>query len=178
MYTYFERLLDPLAPCDIVAPPRHTVAFIRHFLWPIRWLLVITLAVSGVAALSELSIYVFLGMLVDWMTETPASDFLEAHGLALLGMILVAFVVRPVAVLASRGLSTLALVPGIGNLVRWRNHRYVLRQSLSYFQNDFAGRIAQKVMQTGPNLREAVMNVIDGVWLLVIFLIAAVPAVD
>jgi ATP-binding cassette subfamily B multidrug efflux pump len=54
--------------------------------------------------------------------------------------------------------------------VRWQNYRYVLRQSLSFFQNDFAGRVAQKVMQTGHALREAVVNVVDGVWLLLIYL--------
>ena len=82
---------------------------------------------------------------VDWMTDTPPAEFLAEHALALTGMAVVALVLRPLAVLFSRGLSMVSLVPGIGNLVRWRNHRYVLRQSLSYFQNDFAGRIAQKV---------------------------------
>jgi ATP-binding cassette subfamily B multidrug efflux pump len=174
MYSFFERLLDPLAPAEVVTPPRQTGAFIRHFLEPIRGLLLATLVVSGVAALSELALYAFLGTLVDWMTITAREEFLAVHGAALIGMIVIAFVVRPVAVLLARGLATLALVPGLGNLVRWRNHRYVLRQSLAYFQNDFAGRIAQKVMQTGPNLREAVMNVVDGVWLLLVFLIGTV----
>ena len=48
-------------------------------------------------------------------------------------------------------------------MVRWRNYRYVLRQSLSFFQNDFSGRVAQKVMQTGPSLRETVTSLIDGI---------------
>ncbi len=171
MFTLFERLLDPLAPADIESPPQRTAAFIRHFLLPIRGLLLVTLLISGVAALSELALYAFLGTIVDWMTETDPQQFLATHGAALIGMAVVVLLVRPISVLAARGLATLTLVPGLGNLVRWRNHRYVLRQSVAYFQNDFAGRIAQKVMQTGPNLREAVLNVVDGIWLLVVFLI-------
>jgi len=170
MYGYFERLFDPLAPADVARPPDSTRAFFAHFLWPVKGLLLVTLAVAGVAALSELALYAFLGVLVQWMTESGPQTFLEAHGAALFAMAVVAIVIRPLAVIYSRGLINLALAPGLTNRVRWRNHRYVLRQSLSYFHDDFAGRIAQKVMQTGHALREAVINVIDGVWFLVIFL--------
>jgi len=78
--------------------------------------------------------------------------------------------VRPVSLFVTRCLITLTLTPGLSNTVRWRNHRYVVRQSLHYFQSDFAGRIAQKVMQTGNSYRETVINVLDGVWLLFIYL--------
>ncbi len=174
MYGFFERLFDPLAPAEIVRPPDNARGFFRHFLWPIKGLLLVILAISGLAALSELALYAFLGVLVDWMTETGRETFLEAHGWALVGMAVVALVIRPAAVILSRGLINLSLAPGLTNRVRWRNHRYVLRQSLTYFQNDFAGRIAQKVMQTGHALREAVINVIDGVWFLAIFLVGTV----
>ena len=172
MLAFFERLFDPLEPAPVVRPPERNGAFFLHFLWPVRGLLLAALVLSGIAALSETALYVFLGIIVDWMAETERGVFLDVHGPALIAMGIVAMVVRPVSVLLARGLITLALVPGLGNRVRWRNHRYVLRQSLAYFQNDFAGRIAQKVMQTGPSLREAVINVLDGVWFLVVFLIA------
>jgi ATP-binding cassette subfamily B multidrug efflux pump len=173
MYGFFERLFDPLAPAEIVRPPDRTRAFFWHFLLPIKGLLLAILAVSGVAALSELALYAFLGVVVEWMAESGPENFLETHGTALIAMAAVAVVIRPAAVILSRGLINLALVPGLTNRVRWRNHRYVLRQSLSYFQNDFAGRIAQKVMQTGHAVREAAINVIDGVWFLVIFLVGS-----
>ncbi len=171
MYGFFERLFDPLAPADIVRPPDSTGTFFKHFLWPIKGLLLAILAVSGLAALSELALYAFLGVIVEWMTESGPRSFLETHGAALIAMAVVAVIIRPAAVIFSRGLITLGLTPSLTNHVRWRNHRYVLRQSLSYFQNDFAGRIAQKVMQTGHAVREAVLNVIDGVWFLLIFLL-------
>ena len=82
----------------------------------------------------------------------------------------IVLVLRPVLALLQRGFNQLALVPGLTALVRWQNYRYVLRQSLTFFQNDFAGRIAQKVMQTGPSLRETVGAIIDGVWTLLVYL--------
>jgi len=170
MYAFFERLFDPLAPASIVQPPTGVRAFFEHYLLPIKGLLIVTLLISGVAAISDLALYAFLGVLVDWMTATSRARFLETHGTMLWAMGFVAIVVRPVSTLIARGLITLTLSPGLTNRVRWRNHRYVLRQSLAFFQNDFAGRVAQKVMQTGHALREAVINVIDGLWLLVIYL--------
>ena len=170
MYAFFERLFDPLAPAAIVQPPARVKAFFEHYLLPIKGLLTLTLLVSGIAAMADLALYAFLGVLVDWMASTEPEAFLETHGTMLWLMAFVALVVRPVATLVARGLITLTLSPGLTNRVRWRNHRYVLRQSLAFFQNDFAGRVAQKVMQTGNALREAVINVIDGVWLLVIYL--------
>ena len=116
-------------------------------------------------------LYVYLGDIVDWMGEGNPATFFEDHKAALIWMLVVAIIIRPISLLASRGLIMFSLAVGLGNRIRWHNHRYVLRQSLSYFQNDFAGRISQKVMQTGNSTREAVMSVIDGVWLLIVYLI-------
>ncbi|WP_422365831.1 ABC transporter ATP-binding protein [Pelagibius sp.] len=170
MYAFFERLFNPLAEAEIEQPPTTTRAFFVHFLAPIKGLLLVTLAVSGIAAVAEIALYAFLGKLVDWLTAGTPETFLQDHAWGLTAMAVVAVILRPVATLASRGLVNLSLVPGLTNRVRWLNHRYVLRQSLTYFHNDFAGRIAQKVLQTGHALREAVVNVIDGVWFLLIYL--------
>ena len=86
----------------------------------------------------------------------------------------VLLVVRPVFTIWSRGLVNLSIGPSLAALVRWRSYRYVLRQSLGFFQNDYAGRISQKVMQTGMALRESVVNVIDGVWYLIVYLLGTV----
>lgn len=171
MYAFFERLFNPLAPAAVERPPTLTRDFFIHFLSPVKGLLLATLLISGIAAAAEIALYAFLGTLVDWLTTGTPSTFLVDHGWGLVGMAVVAVLLRPVATLVSRGLINLSLAPGLTNRVRWLNHRYVLRQSLAYFQNDFAGRIAQKVLQTGQALREAVINVIDGVWFLLIYLI-------
>ncbi|MBX2886912.1 MAG: ABC transporter ATP-binding protein/permease [Granulosicoccus sp.] len=133
--------------------------------------MLITLLLAGVSAVTEIYLYLYLGRLLDWMGSTPREEFINLHGGQLVLMVLVVALLRPLSLLGSRAYINLALAPGIANATRWQNHRYVLRQSLGFFQNDFAGRVAQKIMQTGNALRESVINVIDGVWLMFIYLI-------
>ncbi|MGB0846273.1 MAG: ABC transporter ATP-binding protein [Thiolinea sp.] len=167
---FLTSLVKPADFGPIEQPPRDTLAFFKYYIYPIRYLLVVTLVVSGIATGTELLLYVYLGQIVDWMTSNEPEQFFEQYTPTLLMMLVVAMFIRPAALLAARGLITFALTVGWGNMIRWHNHRYVVRQSLTYFQNDFAGRIAQKVMQTGNSSREAVLNVVDGLWLLVIYL--------
>ena len=87
---------------------------------------------------------------------------------------LVVLLARPFFAIWSRALVNLSITPSLSSLVRWRSYRYVLRQSLGFFQDDYAGRISQKVMQTGMALRESVVNVIDGVWFLLVYLIGTI----
>ncbi|HPE58726.1 MAG TPA: ABC transporter ATP-binding protein [Thiolinea sp.] len=168
---YLAALLDPMAPEPVRRPPGQLRAFFLYYLWPIRGLLLWLFILSGVATGTEMLMYVYLGQLVDWMTSADPARFFTEHGWGLLAMLVVVGVVRPVALLWSRGIINFAIAVGLGNRVRWSNHRYVVRQSLGYFQNDFAGRIAQKVMQTGNSVREALLGVVDGVWLMVMYLI-------
>ncbi len=168
---FLASLVNPADFGPIEQPPRDTLAFFKYYIYPIRYLLLITLIISGIATGTELLLYVYLGQIVDWMSHNKPGQFFEQYTPALLMMLAVAMFIRPVALLMVRGLVTFALTVGWGNTIRWHNQRYVVRQSLTYFQNDFAGRIAQKVMQTGHSAREAVLNVVDGLWLLVVYLI-------
>lgn len=171
VFRFFESLVDPMEPRPASRPPMGTLAFFRFFLYPVRRVLLATLLISGVAALSELYVYIYLGRILDWMGSTEPGAFLDTHKVGLLWMAVVVLLVRPVAQLSSRAIINLALAPGITNATRWQNHRYVLRQSMTFFQNDFSGRIAQKVMQTGHAVRETVVNILDGAWTLVIYLV-------
>ena len=59
------------------------------------------------------------------------------------------------------------------NLIRWQTHRYVLRQSVSYFANDFAGRIASNIVQAAASLRDSVVQIIDALWFVTVFAFSA-----
>ena len=169
MLTRFEQVIEPLKDWPVRQPPESTLAFFRHFLSPFRGLLALTLVVSMVASLSEIALFAFLGTLVDRMTDSAPETFFAEHGAMLIAMSVVVLLVRPVAIILNRALVGLSIVPNLTSMVRWRNHRYVLRQSLTYFQNDFAGRIAQKVVQTSNALRETVISIVDGVWFLIVY---------
>ena len=170
MLDWFARLYDPFVAAPVERPPDRILAFARHFLAPNRGLLAAIVIVSLLSAIAEMALLVFLGIVVDWATVTPPDTFFSTHGWALAGMAFVILIVRPVATILSRGLTSIAFVPGLTALVRWRSYRYVLRQSLTFFQNDFAGRVAQKVLQSGPALRESVVNIIEGIFTLFIYL--------
>jgi len=167
---WFENLFDPFQKTQVEQPPERVLDFFRYFVAPVKWLVLAVLLVSLANTVTDMAMFVFLAWIVDWTSTTPPAEFFSTHGWALAGMAFVVLVVRPLIMLLQRGFNQLALVPGLTGLVRWQNYRYVLRQSLSFFQNDFAGRIAQKVMQTGPSLRETVGSVIDGVWTLLVYL--------
>jgi ATP-binding cassette subfamily B multidrug efflux pump len=168
--SWFENLFDPFVNTPVEQPPEGVLAFYRYFVKPVKWLVLAVLLVSLATTITEMMLFVFLGWIVDWTNATPPQEFFATHGWALAGMAVVILVVRPALALLSRGFSNLALVPSLTAMVRWQNYRYVLRQSLSFFQNDFAGRVAQKVMQTGPALRETVTGIIDGIWTLLVYL--------
>ena len=105
-----------------------------------------------------MALFVFLGWIVDWATATPPEEFFATTAGRSPAWRSSSWSCGRCSRSCSRGFNNLALVPSLTAMVRWQNYRYVLRQSLSFFQNDFAGRIAQKVMQTGPALRETVTS--------------------
>jgi ATP-binding cassette subfamily B multidrug efflux pump len=169
-YAGLERWLDPLAPAPVEQPPRLLLDVYKHFLKPVRGLIAVTLFISLLASITELALFGFLGSLVDRMAASSPERFLADNARLLAFMGFVVLVLRPATAILSRGLVNLSIAPNLSTLVRWRNYRYVLRQSLGFFQNDYAGRISQKVMQTGMAVRESVVNVVDGVWYLFVYL--------
>ena len=197
MYAFIERLIDPIvAGGPDERPPTGTARFFARYVSPVGGVVAAALVLGAIAAVAELWMYAYLGRILDWMTAwsqggqggvpagapgvdgpapaLPREGFLAAHGAELLWMAFVVGIVRPVTMLGSRALINLAIAPGLANATRWQNHRYVLRQSLGFFQNDFAGRISQKVLSTGHALREAVVNVLDGISLLVVYVVGIV----
>jgi len=145
VYRFFEQLIDPLrAPLDD-EPPELTRAFFWHYLVPVWPVIAMAMALTGIAAVAEVLMFQFLGQLLDWMANSEPQNFLSEHGWGLLFMVIVTAVIRPIALLATRATMSFALTPGISNRTRLLNHRYVLRQSMKYFQNDFAGRIGRGV---------------------------------
>ncbi|MBO7942569.1 ABC transporter ATP-binding protein, partial [Streptomyces sp. S9] len=126
------------------------------------------------AAIVEVIMFDYLGKVVDLVNTTPASELFATHGEQLLWMAVVMLVARPVCLGLHDLLLNQAVHPNMTNLVRWQTHRYMLRQSLSFFQNDFAGRVANRIMQTGPSLRESTTQAFDAIWYVVVYSASAI----
>jgi ATP-binding cassette subfamily B multidrug efflux pump len=169
MFRFFETRIDPFRPHDESMPPPGLVGYYARYarqVWPF---LVALMAMGLVVSLIEVSILRFVGGLVDTLRSTRPARLLADHGGEFLAMALLILVLRPLANFAHDLLTQQAIAPGMTNLIRWQTHRYVLRQSLTYFANDFAGRIASNVIQAAASLRDSVVQVIDALWFVAVF---------
>lgn len=174
LFHWFESRIDPFPNDPIEQPPNTLLAFYWFYLRPVWPVFAVLLVAGCVGSIIEVSLYAFVGTIVDLMkTAKSPETFLADNWLQLLGMGLVALVLRPLFSTLHDLIKNQLISGPFNTRVRWQNHRYVLRQGLSFFQNDFAGRIANRVMQTSPSLRESVVHVIDALWFAAIHLIGA-----
>ncbi len=130
-------------------PPRKVLPFYLHYLRPVWPVLLATLIAGLLLALVEVAMFDYLGRIVDMVAEQPGADFFKRHANELGWMLFITVIARPILVGLHNLLVNQAIVPGLSNRSRWLMHNYVVRQSLSFFQNDFAGSVANRVMQTG-----------------------------
>jgi ATP-binding cassette subfamily B multidrug efflux pump len=155
------------------APPAGLAAFYWHFVQQSRGLYA-TLFVTGLGvALIDTVIPLFIGRLVRLMENTDRAAAVQGALPMLLGMAALVLFGRPLVLLADSIVRNNIVVPGVTSLIRWQSHWHVVRQSWPFFQNDFAGRIANRVMQTSNAVRESVVSSIRGVWYIVAYGISA-----
>ncbi len=169
MLSLFERLIDPFRPHDESMPPTTVWAYYLRYcrqIWP---LLAALIALGLVFSLIEATILGFTGALIDMLRSTPPAEVFTRHRWTFLGMGALVLIVRPAVGLAHDLVTQQAIAPGFTTLIRWQTHRWALRQSMSYFANDFAGRIASNVVQTGASLRESMVQVVDSLWFVATF---------
>jgi ATP-binding cassette subfamily B multidrug efflux pump len=161
MFSFFERLTNPFPAEHPTQPPKTILAFCRHYtegMWPA--IFSVSFLAACVAAL-EVSLFGYLGELVDLLAASDPDTFLEQNSADLIWMGLLVLVVLPVLVVMQSTISHQSLMGNYPMKIRWQAHRYVIGQSLDYFQNEFAGRVATKVMQTALSVRETVMKTLD-----------------
>ncbi len=161
MLQFFERLTNPYPEPEPGQPPSGIYAFCRYYMRGMEWPLLLMALLSSLLAMLEVALFGFLGQLVDWLSTKQPETFWQEEGdtLTLVGVILLLGL--PALVVLHSLVVHQVLLGNFPMSIRWLAHRYLLRQSLSFYQNDFAGRIATKVMQTSLAVREAVMKLLD-----------------
>ncbi|MCD0252469.1 ABC transporter ATP-binding protein [Xanthomonas campestris pv. campestris] len=169
MFRWFESLIDTFPPIEREMPPRSVWRFYLHYLLPLWPILLATLIAGLLLALVEVAMFDFLGRIVDMLAEQPGPEFFRRHAGELVWMAAITLVARPFFTGLHNLLVNQAIVPGLSNRSRWLMHNYVVRQSLAFFHNDFAGRIANRVMQTGTSLRESAVQMVDALWYIVVY---------
>jgi ATP-binding cassette subfamily B multidrug efflux pump len=169
VFHFFEALLEPTALPPGPPPPPGLAAFYWHYARQARHLVVALFIAGFIAAIVDTTIPVFIGHVVTLVSSHAPGTLIHDNWPQLLGMALVLLVARPGALLLQNLITNQGIIPGFSNLIRWQSHWHVVRQSWAFFQNDFAGRIAQRVMQTGPSLRESVVSATNAVWYILVY---------
>ena len=165
MFRWFETRIEAFPDEPPARPPDTLLAFYVYFIKPVWPAFAVLLVAGFLGSIIEVTLLAFVGSLVDMMkaAETPQT-FMANHWAILLWMAFIALVARPIVSTGHDLIKNQIIAGPVANRVRWQTHRYVLRQSLGFFQNDFAGRVANKVMQAAPALRDSVVQVIDAIW--------------
>lgn len=177
LFRFFEGITQALPRNQAEQPPRGLWAFCRHYTRGFELPLIGLSLSTALIAILEVTLFSFLGKLVDWLSgRDPATLFSEEAG-TLLMMSLVTLVAIPVLTLLHALLLHQSLLGNYPMAIRWAAHRYLLGQSLSFYQNDFAGRIATKVMQTALAVRETVMKLLDVMVYVLVYFISMVVLV-
>jgi ATP-binding cassette subfamily B multidrug efflux pump len=174
MFAFFERFLTPTAAPENPEPPGGLIAFLWHFARQAKWLFAALFVIELFVALSDSAVPWFMGRVVTMVTKTPPDQFLAKSWPWLLGMAVVVLIVRPTVMLTRYLITNQAIAAPFTGLIRWQSHWHVVRQSWAFFQNDFAGRISNRVMQTGPSVRSTLTATITTVWYILVYGFSAI----
>ncbi len=169
----FEGWIDPFQPRADLRPPDQAVPFFLHFVRQARLPFIALLVLGGLVALVEAALFYYVGRLVDILDATHQTGGLQAlwaaHGTELIWMLFVVVIVRFVVTWLSAVVEEQTINIGFYNLVRWQSYAYVIRQSLSFFQNDFSGSIATKVWQSGGAVGDFMVALLQVAWYILVY---------
>lgn len=164
MFKFFEGLVDPYAPYPQTDTPPHKLwPFLADYIRPFRKVFAATAVLSVLAAFADVALIWYVGRLVDQLASAGPAGFWAAHGAELIGVALAVLILRPLLLVGNIALLHNTILPNFGTMIRWRAHAHVIRQPVGWFESDFAGRIANRIMQTPPAAGDAVFQTFDAV---------------
>jgi ATP-binding cassette subfamily B multidrug efflux pump len=174
MFKFFENLVDPYVDyVESDTPPRKLWPFLAEYAQPFKKVFWATGIVSVLVAIVEIWLISYMGRMVDLLAVDDPATFLAVNGTELILVALFILILRPLIQVAQVALLNNTIIPNFGTIVRWRAHRHVLRQSVGWFENDFAGRIANRIMQTPPAAGEAIFQLFDAIAYSIAYLVGA-----
>ncbi|NJM84606.1 MAG: ABC transporter ATP-binding protein [Tabrizicola sp.] len=162
MFRFFESLVDPYGPYEQTdVPPRRLWPFLRQFIRPFRGVFAVTALLSVIAAFADVALIWYVGRLVDLLATTGPEQVWAANGTEIILVALAVLILRPLLLVGNVALLHNTILPNFGTMIRWRSHAHVIRQPVGWFESDFAGRIANRIMQTPPAAGDAVFQTFD-----------------
>ncbi|CAH9060631.1 Putative multidrug export ATP-binding/permease protein [Pseudoalteromonas holothuriae] len=161
MYKIFERFTDAFPDNSVSQPPNTLFAFCRFYTKGMEWPLMLMSISAAMLAILEVTLFSYMGNLVDWLSAYTPKALFEQKRSELVMMAVITLIVLPILVFFHSAILHQSLLGNYPMSIRWQAHRYLLKQSMSFYQDEFAGRIATKVMQTALAVRESVMKLLD-----------------
>ena len=174
LLTWFEDRIDPFPPEEPKRPPTGLLAFCWHYsrgIWPA---LAVMALLGVVGAALEIVLFSFLGNVVDWLSNADRESFLDENRNLLIWMGVFTLIVLPLVKFIWSLVLHQTVIGNYPMIIRWQAHRYMLGQSMAFYQDEFAGRVATKVMQTALGVRETVMKVLDVFAYVTVYFLGAV----
>lgn len=170
IFSFFENLVPSFPQRNEGTPPKNPVKFILFFTRGLCGFFIAASVLNSVIAIGEALFFVCLGLVVDWTSSSTPNNFIALHGTSILVMLLCAGVILPVASVLHSLLIHQTISGNYSSQIRWQLHSYLLNQSLSFFNEEYAGSLANKVMQTSVAVRTAVMKLIDVMVHLIVYI--------
>ena len=177
MFSFFERLAKPFPQQTPEMPPTSIVAFCKYYSKGMWHILLSISVLSALIAMLEVSLFGFMGQLVDWFATRDPSTFIEEEKSSLIWMGLLVLVALPSLVILESMITHQTILGNFPMRIRWLAHKYLLKQSLSFYQDEFAGRVATKVMQTALSVRETVTKILNLAVYICVYFISVVVLV-
>ncbi|MBU1307284.1 MAG: ABC transporter ATP-binding protein/permease [Alphaproteobacteria bacterium] len=171
---YFDNLYSPTALAENRQPPMGLRPFVTYFINQFRLAFIIRIVLVAIGSVADALMPVFVGLVVGMLATTPPGEMFTVNGQTFLWMVAVVVIVRPTTFLLDTLIRNHGIVPNLVDLVRWQSHWHVIRQSWTFFQNDFAGRIANKIIQAGEAIEIGVNLTIDAAWYALVFVVVAI----
>lgn len=177
MFGFFERLVDPFPVQKPQRPPRGIYEFCRYYTRGMELWLLLMAGLTAITAIAEAMLFAILGQVVDWLASSDPATFIQESWVQLVVMSLFVLLFIPITTALQSMVVHQTLMGNFPMAVRWNAHRYLLDQSYGFFQNEFSGRIATKVMQTALAVRDTVMKLLNVLLFVVIYMITALVLV-
>ena len=161
MFRFFESLTQPYPKFANTQPPHGLVAFCRHYTRGMEGYLLVLSVLSALVAFFEAALFYMMGQLVDWLVDQDPQTLWQSRRQELLGFGFMVVVLLPGLIWLRSTVMHQTLLGNYPMAIRWRAHQYLLGQSMTFYQDEFAGRVATKMMQTALSVRETVMKLLD-----------------
>ena len=161
MFRFFESLTQPYPKFANTQPPHGLVAFCHHYTRGMEGYLLVLSVLSALVAFFEAALFYMMGQLVDWLVDQDPRTLWQSRRQELLGFGFMVVVLLPGLIWLRSTVMHQTLLGNYPMAIRWRAHQYLLGQSMTFYQDEFAGRVATKMMQTALSVRETVMKLLD-----------------